>query len=83
MPGNFYRAGVAVDPESPELIYAQVARILRDRVQDGTYTNRLPGELDLANELGVSRPSLRRGVAILVDEGVLVVVRGKGMYVNR
>jgi len=74
---------VAIDPDSPELIYAQVARVLRDRVQDGTYTNRLPGELDLASELGVSRPSVRRAVAILVDEGVLVVVRGKGMYVKK
>ncbi|GIL26094.1 GntR family transcriptional regulator [Actinocatenispora comari] len=74
---------MTVDPDSPELVWEQVLRTLRERIADGTYPVRLPGELALARELGVARQTLRRAIAVLVDEGVVTVVRNKGVYVKK
>jgi len=42
---------------------------------------RLPSERDLAEELGVSRPSLRDALAELSDRGLLVSRAGSGVFV--
>ena len=44
---------------------------------------KLPNELDLAQELGVSRATLREAIRALVTQGVLEVRRGRGTYVSR
>lgn len=43
--------------------------------------DRLPGERDLALELGVSRPSVRSGLEALESMGVLVSRRGAGTFI--
>ncbi|GGE25154.1 transcriptional regulator, GntR family [Gemmobacter megaterium] len=43
---------------------------------------RLPGERDLSDRLGVSRPSLREAVAELQERGLLVARAGAGIYVS-
>ncbi|MFC4913286.1 FadR/GntR family transcriptional regulator [Actinomadura gamaensis] len=43
---------------------------------------RLPGELHLAGELGVSRPAVREAIRALTHIGVLEVRRGDGTYVR-
>ena len=43
---------------------------------------RLPNEHDFAEELGVSRTSLREAIKILMAKGVLVVKRGSGTFVS-
>lgn len=42
---------------------------------------RLPGERDLAHELGVSRPSVRSGLEALEAMGVVVSRRGAGTFI--
>ncbi|WP_410218355.1 FadR/GntR family transcriptional regulator [Paracoccus sp. (in: a-proteobacteria)] len=42
---------------------------------------RLPGERDLADRLGVSRPSLREALATMQNEGLLVTRPGAGVFV--
>lgn len=44
--------------------------------------SKLPGENELSSELGVSRTTLREAIRILVAEGLLHVMRGKGTYVS-
>ena len=44
--------------------------------------DKLPNELDLAEELNVSRTTLREAIRILVAYGVLEIQRGKGTYVT-
>ena len=44
--------------------------------------DKLPNELDLSQELGVSRTTLREAVRMLVAQGVLEVRRGKGTFVS-
>jgi len=43
--------------------------------------DRLPGERDLAHELGVSRPSVRSGLEALGAMGVVVSRRGAGTFI--
>lgn len=44
--------------------------------------DKLPNELDLSNELNVSRTTLREAIRILVAYGILEIQRGKGTYVT-
>lgn len=44
--------------------------------------DRLPNELDLSEELGVSRTTLREAVRILATYGILEIQRGKGTFVT-
>ncbi|NCQ25066.1 MAG: GntR family transcriptional regulator [Rhodobacteraceae bacterium CG17_big_fil_post_rev_8_21_14_2_50_63_15] len=68
---------------NPEKLSIAVTRqieklILRGILRPG---ERLPAERDLAEKLGVSRPSLREAVAELQDKGLLTSRAGAGVYV--
>ena len=68
---------------TPEKLSAAVTRqieklILRGILRPG---ERLPAERDLAEKLGVSRPSLREAIAELQDKGLLTTRAGAGIYV--
>lgn len=62
-----------------ERIVAQVERMLRDQVLEPG--DRLPSEREMAQLLGVSRPSLREAVRTLQARGRLVVKHGQGVFV--
>lgn len=70
-------------PVSPEKLSSAVVRqveelILRGILQPG---KRLPPERELAERLGVSRPSLRDAIAQLQDAGLLSTKPGAGVFV--
>ena len=44
---------------------------------------KLPNEVDMAGELGVSRATLREAIRTLTAQGVLEVRRGKGTFVSQ
>ncbi|MET0263764.1 MAG: substrate-binding domain-containing protein [Rariglobus sp.] len=47
--------------------------IIRKRLQHGDHAgSRMPGERQLAIELGLSRPTVRKAVGLLADEGLLM-----------
>ena len=62
----------------------RIAEHLRERVLAGEFVpgSRLPSEPNLARSLGVSRSSLRSGIAILEEDGVLRRRHGSGTYVT-
>ena len=78
-----YDSSVTVDHDSPEPLYRQVAGLLRGRIQSGELTARLPSLKTIAQEYGVSHITAEKAVALLRDEGVVVVVVGRGTYVKR
>ena len=45
--------------------------------------DQLPGERDLATQMGISRTSLRAGLQTLVAEGLLVAKHGAGLFVPK
>jgi DNA-binding GntR family transcriptional regulator len=76
-------SSIAVDRASPVPLYYQVAQQLEQAIQSGELApgTRLNNELVLADQLGVSRPTLRRAMEYLVDRGYLVRKRGIGTQV--
>jgi DNA-binding GntR family transcriptional regulator len=80
---TFSPASIAVDRLSPVPLYYQVAQQLEQRIESGELPpgTRLNNELVLADQLGVSRPTLRRAIEYLVDRGYLVRKRGLGTQV--
>ena len=54
-------------------------------VAEGRFSpgEKLPGEVDLAGELGVSRATLREALRTLAAQGVVEIRRGKGAFVSR
>ncbi len=62
----------------------ETLELLRSRIQDGASRNdlRLPTEVELAAELGVSRSTLREALALLEAEGVVKRTRSKGTYIR-
>lgn len=76
-------AGVTLDHTSPIPLYHQAARVLEQAIEDGRLPrgSRLESELDLADQLGISRPTMRAALKQLVDKGLLVRRRGIGTMV--
>jgi len=66
-------------------LYQQVAGILERAIAEGRYQpgQRLASERDLAEQLGVSRPTVRRAVIALEMRGLLESRQGSGVYVRR
>lgn len=67
----------------PRRLYQQIADRVRLLIQSGDYRDgsRLPPERELAQQLGVSRPSLREALIALEIEGSVEIRMGSGVYV--
>ena len=74
---------VEVDRSSPVPLYFQVATRLQELIEKGEIGvgARIENEVDLAERLGVSRPTTRRAIQYLVERGMLVRRRGVGTQV--
>jgi GntR family transcriptional regulator len=66
-------------------IAEQVLALLRQRIRDRVYgpENRLPSESELADELQVSRATIRSALSALAAERLIVRRQGDGTYINR
>jgi DNA-binding GntR family transcriptional regulator len=76
-------AGVRLDHSSPVPLYHQAAQALERAIDDGRLPrgSKLDGELDLAEQLGISRPTMRAALKQLVDKGLLIRRRGIGTVI--
>jgi DNA-binding GntR family transcriptional regulator len=74
---------VGLDRTSPVPLYFQVASRVQQLIESGEMPvgGRLENELELAERLGVSRPTIRRAVQYLVERGVLIRKRGAGTQI--
>ncbi|MDQ1615955.1 MAG: hypothetical protein QOJ60_1894 [Actinomycetota bacterium] len=74
---------LVLDRTSPVPLYFQLARQLESAIDRGELTSghRLDNEIELADRLGVSRPTVRRAIQELVAKGLLVRKRGVGTQV--
>jgi GntR family hexuronate regulon transcriptional repressor len=65
--------------------YQQVAAAIERAIREGHYQpgQRLASERDLAEEFGVSRPTVRRAVIALEMRGLLEARQGSGVYVRQ
>lgn len=74
---------VVVNRSSPVPLYFQVAEQLDHAIQEGHLLpgDRIANEVALADQLGLSRPTVRQAIQTLVDKGLLVRKRGVGTQV--
>lgn len=65
-------------------LYSQLADDLRRRIENGELPpgEQIPSEKDLHETTGYSRSTVRKSLAILVKEGLLTKVHGKGTFVT-
>ncbi len=70
--------------EAPAPRFAQIADVLRDRIQRHVYAPGapLPSEPELSTEFHVSRVTINRAVGLLRGEGLVRVHRGRGTFVR-
>lgn len=73
-----------VSSASSPAVAGNAARVIREWIEGGRYPvgAMLPSQRDLAEQLGVSRTSLREALSTLQGLGLVVAHPGKGMYVT-
>jgi DNA-binding GntR family transcriptional regulator len=66
-------------------LHSQISSAMRTRIVTGEWPedHRLSPEPQLAEEIGVSRGTLRRALSTLIEEGLLRQIRGRGTFVTR
>jgi DNA-binding GntR family transcriptional regulator len=74
---------IPLDRTSPVPLYFQVAQQLERAIEAGDLPpgTRLDNEIQLADDYGLSRPTMRRAIQYLVERGLLVRRRGVGTQV--
>lgn len=74
---------LSVDRSSPVPLYVQVAEQFEAAIRAGDIApgDRIDNEVSLAHDLGLSRPTMRQAIQLLVDKGMLVRKRGVGTQV--
>lgn len=70
--------------KSKKLKHVRVYDQLYQLIQDGVYPpgSQLPSEPDLADQLSVSRMTLRRALALLQEDKLVRNIRGKGNFIR-
>ncbi|MGH3655650.1 MAG: GntR family transcriptional regulator [Micromonosporaceae bacterium] len=73
-----------IDPDGPVPVYRQLANLIREQIESGEIPpdRPIPSAARLVQEHGVARGTALHAIRVLVDEGLVYVVEGKGTYVR-
>ena len=73
-----------IDYEGPVTPYRQLAGILRARIARGDWRagRAIASESALVQQYGLARSTVRRAVAVLVEEGLVFTVPQRGTFVT-
>lgn len=73
-----------IEMNNPMPLYFQIKEMLKEKIERGKYEpgECIPSENQLAEELDISKPTIRRAVDELAREGYVKRIRGKGTYVT-
>lgn len=54
-------------------------------IKEGNFSDaeKLPSEPKLAEQLGISRNTLRKAISLLKEDGIIINIQGKGNFINR
>ncbi len=74
---------ISIDHQSPIPLYVQIEEQLREAIRSEEYREgkKLPNEVDLSKQLGISRNTLRQAINKMVFEGLLIRKKGVGTVV--
>lgn len=72
-----------LDKRNPVPLYYQLVELLRQRIRSGELRSgeRLPSEVDMSKQTGVSRMTVRQALTFLAREGLLEIKPGVGTFV--
>src|SRR3979411_2237092 len=72
-----------LDRASPVPLYFQLAQNMETAIRSGRLASgsHLDNEIELARQLGVSRPTVRRAIAVLANRGLVIRRHGIGTLV--
>lgn len=72
-----------IDKTSPEPLYIQVQNWIKGKIAAGDWSakEKIPSEADLAEELNVSRGTIKQAIKLLINEDILMQIHGKGTFV--
>ncbi len=72
-----------ISHRAPRLLWQQVYDDVLGEIRSGVLAvdDRLPSEMDMAEQYGVSRDVIRRAKEELAGEGWLIVLHGRGTFV--
>ena len=75
---------MSAGPSDPQKLYQQIARAIAAAIADGRYPcgDKLPSERELADDFGVSRPTIRDAMIALEFQGLVEARQGSGVFVN-
>ncbi|MBW4078710.1 MAG: GntR family transcriptional regulator [Acidobacteria bacterium] len=78
-------ASIVLDRDSPVPLYFQLAQQIENEIRDGGLRtgDRLENEVKIAEDLGLSRPTVRAAFAYLVDKSLVERRRGQGTTVTK
>jgi DNA-binding LacI/PurR family transcriptional regulator len=62
--------------------FVGIAETLRQRIQNGVYTAKIPGERALSLEFNTTVITINKAVSLLIDRGFLHRQKGKGTFVR-
>jgi DNA-binding GntR family transcriptional regulator len=76
---------ITLDRDSPVPLYFQLAQYVETEIRSGTLRpgDRLENEVKIAEDLGLSRPTVRAAFGYLVDKGLVLRRRGQGTVVTK
>lgn len=79
-----FQADDEIEHDGPIAPYQQLAAIITARIHRGDWKARqpLPSENRLTQEYELARSTVRRAIKLLKEKDLVVVVRGRGMYVK-
>lgn len=74
-------AGQAADGQP---LHVFISEQLKEKIEAGAYEpgERLPSEFDLGEKFGVSRTTIRKAIASLIQQGLVTTQQGKGIFVT-
>jgi GntR family transcriptional regulator len=73
-----------IDPSNIIPKYYQLANIIRQQIENGTFLahTAIPSERQIEGQYSLSRPTIRQAIDILERQGYLYRVHGKGTFVS-
>ena len=73
-----------IDPSNIVPKYYQLANIIRQQIENGTFPayTAIPSERQIEEQYSLSRPTIRQAIDILERQGYLYRVHGKGTFVS-
>lgn len=65
---------------APEMKYMRIVEVIRERIASGEYDGKIPSQSELLEQFDASHMTVRRALAVLISEGHLYSLPGKGIY---